>query len=40
MKLLIIIITLFFIVNTYYDGKYLDILKSWTKYYKIIAYFQ
>ena len=37
MKLLIIIITLFFIVNTYYDGKYLDILKSWTKYYKIIA---
>ena len=35
-EILIIIITLFLVLNTYYDGKYLNILKSFKKYYKII----
>ena len=34
-ELLIITITIFFIVNTYYDGKYVQILKSWKKYYQM-----
>ena len=34
-ELLVFGITAFFIVNTYYDGKYVDILKSWKKYYKM-----
>ena len=33
--LLIFVITGFFIANTYYDGKYIEILKSWQKYYKM-----
>ena len=37
LELLIFIITIFFIVNTYYDGKYFEILKSWKKYYKMIG---
>ena len=32
---IIILITLFFIMNTYNDGKYVTILKTWTKYYKM-----
>jgi len=36
-ELIVLSITAFFIANTYYDGKYLKILKSWTKYYKIAA---
>ena len=28
-------LTGFFIVNTYYDGKYVEILKSWKKYYQM-----
>ena len=35
MELLIITITIFFIANTYYDGKYVQILKSWKKYYQM-----
>jgi hypothetical protein len=35
-ELIILIITVFFIVNTYYDGKYTKLLLSWKKYYKMI----
>ena len=35
LELLIILITLFFALDTYYNGKYLNILKSFKKYYKI-----
>ena len=34
-ELLVLVITGFFIANTYYDGKYMAMLKSWTKYYKM-----
>tara|TARA_Y100000768_G_C23972595_1_gene681327 strand:+ start:855 stop:1442 length:588 start_codon:yes stop_codon:yes gene_type:complete len=34
-ELLILIITIFFIANTYYDGKYIQLLKSWKKYYQM-----
>lgn len=33
--LLILGITSFFIANTYYDGKYVKLLKSWKKYYQM-----
>lgn len=32
----ILLLTVFFIVNTYYDGKYTKLLLSWKKYYKMI----
>ena len=34
-ELFIFLITMFFVVNTYYDGKYMKILMSWKKYYKM-----
>jgi hypothetical protein len=34
-ELLVVIITIFFIINTYNDGKYVKILKSWKKYYQM-----
>jgi len=34
-ELLIVAITIFFIINTYYDGKYITLLKSWKKYYQM-----
>ena len=34
-ELLIFGITGFFIANTYYDGKYVNMLKSWKKYYQM-----
>ena len=37
-ELLIIGITGFFIYDTYHDGKYIQKLKSWKKYYKMAAY--
>ena len=37
-ELLIIAITLFMIVNTYYDGKYFAIMTTWKKYYYMIGY--
>jgi len=37
-ELLIFGITAFLIANTYYDGKYVAILKSWTKYYQMAMY--
>jgi len=35
-ELLIIVITAFFIINTYYDGKFTKLLLSWKKYYQMI----
>ena len=37
-ELFIFLITMFFVVNTYYDGKYMKILMSWKKYYKMAFY--
>ena len=34
-ELLIIGITVFFIINTYTDGKFVKIVKSWKKYYQM-----
>ena len=34
-ELLIIGITIFFIANTYKDGKYIALVKSWKKYYQM-----
>lgn len=34
-ELLILLVTAFFVANTYYDGKYISILKSWKKYYQM-----
>lgn len=36
-ELLLLGITIFFIVNTYYDNKYIEILKSWKKYYQMFG---
>ena len=35
LELLIIGVTLFLIANAYYDGKLLEVLKGWKKYYQI-----
>ena len=37
-ELLIFGITAFFIINTYHDGKYVAILKSWKKYYQMATF--
>tara|TARA_B100000963_G_scaffold330299_1_gene320301 strand:+ start:53 stop:643 length:591 start_codon:yes stop_codon:yes gene_type:complete len=34
-ELFIFIVTAFFVANTYYDGKYVQIMKSWKKYYQM-----
>jgi hypothetical protein len=34
-ELVVIGITLFFILNTYTDGKYVKVVKSWKKYYQM-----
>jgi hypothetical protein len=34
-ELLLFAITVFFIMNTYYDGKYMQMIKSWKKYYQM-----
>lgn len=36
MGIIIFSITIFLVANTYYDGKYFEKLKTWTKYYKMI----
>lgn len=38
LELLIFGTTAFFIVNSYYDGKYVALLKSWKKYYQMGFY--
>jgi hypothetical protein len=34
-ELVVIAITIFFILNTYSDGKYVKVVKSWKKYYQM-----
>ena len=36
-ELTIFVITAFFIANVYHDGKYMQQLKSWKKYYQMIS---
>jgi hypothetical protein len=38
LELFILAITLFFIYDTYYDGKYRKLLLSWKKYYQMIFF--
>ena len=38
LELFVFGITLFFIVNTYHDGKYLKIIMTWKKYYTMAMY--
>ena len=38
LELLILIITGFFILNIYQDGKYIALLKTWKKYYQMAFY--
>ena len=38
LEVLILIGTIFFIVNSYHDGKYLIMIKSWKKYYQMAFY--
>ena len=35
-ELIVFGVTAFFIINTYYDGKYVQLMKSWKKYYQMI----
>ena len=37
-ELLILLGTVFFIMNVYHDGKYLTMIKSWKKYYQMAFY--
>lgn len=37
-ELIIIAITVFAVANTYSDGKYIDIMRGWKKYYTMIGY--
>lgn len=36
-EILIFGITAFFIANTYYDNKYIDMIKTWKKYYQMVG---
>lgn len=36
-EIIIIAVTLFLIANTYHEGKYVQLLKSWKKYYQMIG---
>ena len=36
-EILIVVGTMFLIANTYHDGKYVALLKSWKKYYQMIG---
>tara|TARA_A100001035_G_C27783418_1_gene503022 strand:+ start:1546 stop:2100 length:555 start_codon:yes stop_codon:yes gene_type:complete len=36
-EFLIFALTIFLIANTYHDGKYVKILKSWKKYYQMVG---
>jgi hypothetical protein len=36
-ELLIFGLTAFFIANTYHDGKYVQLMKSWKKYYQMLT---
>lgn len=34
-EMVVVLVTGFFIANTYYDGKYVEALKTWKKYYQM-----
>ena len=36
-ELFVLVITAFFVANVYHDGKYITMMKSWKKYYQMIA---
>lgn len=36
-EFIIFCVTIFFIANTYHDGKYVTLVKSWKKYYQMAA---
>ena len=36
-QIIIFIATIFFILNTYYDGKFINTMKTWKKYYQMIG---
>ena len=36
-EILIFGVTAFLIANTYYDNKYIDMMKTWKKYYQMIG---
>lgn len=38
LRLLIIVVTFFLVMNTYNDGKYIELIKSWKKYYIMGGY--
>ena len=38
LELLILVVSGFFIANTYYDGNYVKILQSWQKYFKMAGF--
>lgn len=38
LEILILGITGFFIVNTYYDGNYIKLIQSWQKYFKMVGF--
>ena len=38
LEFLILLLTLFFIINIYHDGKYVALIKSWKKYYQMAFY--
>jgi 5-methylcytosine-specific restriction endonuclease McrA len=37
-ELVIFAITAFLVANTYYDGKYIEMMRGWKKYYTMIGY--
>lgn len=38
LDLVILLGTIFFVINAYHDGKYIELIKSWKKYYQIAFY--
>ena len=38
LELLILVATGFFILNIYHDGKYINLIKTWKKYYQMAFY--
>ena len=38
-RFIIFVGTIFLIMNTYHDGKYIELIKSWKKYYIMAGYF-
>ena len=37
-EILILALVIFLVANTYYDGKLLIVLKSWSKYYQMALF--